>query len=101
MQRLLILVVFVALVGCERPAKLIHGKSVEHWAAALQDPDPQLRRRAVVALGNGGPHDGAVIPALIEALKDRDANVRHEAVLALFKFGPAADEATRARGGET
>jgi HEAT repeat protein len=63
------------------------------WAAALHDPDPRARAIAVFNLGNIGPSDRAVLPALIGALHDADARVRREAILALLKCGPEAQEA--------
>jgi HEAT repeat protein len=69
------------------------GKPVSHWVQALQDPDARLRKKAAQKLGNAGPADPAVVPALAGALKDRDARVRAEAALALMKMGPAAQGA--------
>ena len=65
----------------------------DRWAEALQDPDARARRKAAFTLGNIGPSDPAVLPALIGALKDTDAGVRCEAILALVKYGPEAREA--------
>jgi HEAT repeat protein len=63
------------------------------WAEALRDPDAKLRKKAAFTLGNIGPSDPAVLPALIGALEDADAGVRCEAILSLLKCGPAAKEA--------
>jgi HEAT repeat protein len=52
-----------------------------------------VRKKAAFTLGNIGPSDPAVLPALTGALKDADAGVRCEAVLALLKYGPGAEEA--------
>ncbi len=84
----------VLLSGCnkERPM-LAGGKPVRHWVEALKEPDAKLRKTAVAKLGNVGPADEAVLPALLEALADVDAGVRREAILALMKFGPGAREA--------
>jgi HEAT repeat protein len=82
--------------GCRKapaPALVVHGKPVEHWVAALRQPDVRERRKAVQALGNLGAEDAAVVPALVGALKDRDALVRGDAALALLKLGPDAKEA--------
>jgi HEAT repeat protein len=60
---------------------------------SLQAPDAKLRKKAVQVLGNVGPVDDAVVPALSEALKDRDIGVRREAILSLMKIGPKAKDA--------
>ena len=78
--------------GKARPT-LAGGKPVGYWVEALRDPDARVRKRAVAKLGNVGPGDPAVLPALLGALKDRDPGVRREAVLAVLKCGPAAGEA--------
>jgi HEAT repeat protein len=86
----------VLLLGCggARPPDL--GEPVRRWAQALDDPDARVRKSAVLKLGNVGPGDPAVLPALLKALRDRDAGVRRGAVLALVKCGPAAGEAVPA-----
>jgi HEAT repeat protein len=66
------------------------------WAEALRAPDVALRKKAAFTLGNIGPTDPAVLPALMGALKDADAGVRREVILALVKCGPAAREAVPA-----
>ncbi|SRR5260370_26509848 len=98
MKRLsLITVVAVVSAGCgEAPSPLAGGKPVAHWVSALQDPDAKLRTTAVFRLGNVGPTDAAVLPALLGALKDSDARVRREAILALMKCGPDARAAVPA-----
>jgi HEAT repeat protein len=63
------------------------------WAEVLRDPDAKQRKKAVFTLGNIGPTDPAVLPALIGVLKDADAEVRCEAILALLKYGPGARDA--------
>src|SRR5438067_6313867 len=95
MRRLCLLaVVLIALGGCG-PATptLAGGKPVGYWLEALHGPDAKLRKTAVFKLGNVGPADAAVVPALTTALKDRDAGVRREAILALMKCGVDAREA--------
>jgi HEAT repeat protein len=69
------------------------GKPVSYWVQALQGPDPSLRKKAVFKLGNVGPTDAVVCPALLGALKDADAAVRCETILALLKCGPSARNA--------
>jgi HEAT repeat protein len=97
MKQMLIAGLLLLLVGCGRPQPtLAHGKPVSYWVEALQHADPHERKKAVQVLGNIGPADPAVVPALAGAIKDRDAGVRGEAVLALLKIGPAAQEAAPA-----
>src|SRR5262245_35577210 len=92
---LIALVGFTTLLnGCGSKAPLTaHGKPVSHWVWALQDPDPKVRQKAVVALGHVGTADPAAIPAVTGAVKDRDAGVRRAAVLALLAIGPEARDA--------
>ncbi|HKI38680.1 MAG TPA: HEAT repeat domain-containing protein [Gemmataceae bacterium] len=78
------------VVGCGRAQPTMAGGK---WAAVLRDPDITLRKKAAFTLGNIGPTDPAVLPALIGALRDPDAGVRREVILALVKCGPAAREA--------
>ena len=79
--------------GCgQAPPTMAGGK----WAEALRDPDAKVRKKAAFTLGNIGPSDPAVLPALIGALKDADAGVRCEAILALLKYGPEARGAVAA-----
>jgi len=84
----LLLALFV--VGCGRAQPTMAGGK---WAEVLRDPDIALRKKAAFTLGNIGPTDPAVLPALIGALKDPEAGVRREAILALVKCGPEAREA--------
>jgi HEAT repeat protein len=75
--------------GCGSEAKgpmLSGGREVKSWVAALHDPKPQVRRQAVLKLGNVGDSDPAVADALAEALHDADPQVRHDAVLAVVKL---------------
>jgi HEAT repeat protein len=82
------------LTGCgQAPPALSGGKPVSYWVQALKDSDPALRKKAAFKLGNAGPADAAVVPALLAALKDEDAGVRSAGILALVKFGPDAREA--------
>ena len=107
MRRALAAGVLAALLaGCGRDSAPLttHGKPVAEWVAALNDPSPRVRKKAVVALGHAVPADADALPAVIGALKDRDPGVRAEAVLALLNLGadakdavPALTEATRDR----
>src|SRR5207302_5092236 len=77
---LVLLAVGPAGCGKARPV-LAGGKPVRHWVTALGDPDPKVRRQAALKLGNVGPGDPAVLPALTAALRDGDAGVRRQAIL--------------------
>src|SRR5256885_336070 len=89
-----ITVLMFALIGChEAEPTMAGGKSVSHWLHALKDANAKVRKQAVFKLGNVGPADPAVRPALTAALRDADPTVRSEAILALLKLGPQAKEA--------
>jgi HEAT repeat protein len=84
----------ILLSGCGRSGPIVSGgKPTAHWVKAAHDPDVSRRKQALAKLGNIGPADDAVLPALLEALRDPQAAVRKEAILALLKFGPAGREA--------
>jgi hypothetical protein len=90
--RAALLVLFVA-AGCgpgcggeERGPMLAGGREVKSWVAAISDPNPKVRRQAVLKLGNVGDADPTVAEALTQALGDSDALVRHDAVLAVVKL---------------
>jgi len=90
---------FIASIGCgQAPSTLAHGKPLDYWLQSLENRDAKTRKKAVQVLGNIGPADSAVIPALCTALKDRDVAVRREAVVALTKLGPKAKDALPALG---
>jgi HEAT repeat protein len=94
MRLLFVTCLIAALVGCSRSEPwLAGGKPVAHWVKALQDPDAGQRRLAARKLGNVGPADETILPALLKALQDKDEQVRGEVILALVKFGPAARDA--------
>lgn len=69
------------------------GRTFAEWQGDLKDLSPEVRMRAVEALGYFGPR---AVPALIQALKDDTAKVRREAAAALGKIGPAAKDAVPA-----
>ncbi len=77
-----------ALCDCGRSTAppLAGGREVAWWVNAVHAPDPQLRRQAVLKLGNVGDADPAAAPALAEALLDTDAQVRRDAVFAVVKL---------------
>jgi HEAT repeat protein len=91
----LLLGLLVLLSGCGRSPEPthVHGEPMDHWLEALRSRDARVRKRAVTVLGNVGPADAAVIPALTGAVRDPDAGVRAEAVLGLLKIGPPARDA--------
>ena len=95
MKRILIIALAVPLLaGCVgEQAPQAGGKPVRYWIKALKSSDPKLRKTAAFKLGNVGPTDPAILPALLEALRDPDARVRCETILAILKFGPDAKEA--------
>jgi HEAT repeat protein len=93
-RRLSLVLPAVLLAGCgEAPPTLAGGKPVSHWTGRLRDGDARQRKEAAARLGNVGPADAAVLPALLGALRDPDAGVRREAVVALMKYGSGAAEA--------
>jgi HEAT repeat protein len=98
MRRTFVLAMLALALGCGRDRQPLtsSGKPVGHWVEALNDPDPQKRKKAVKALGAVGAADPAAIPALVRALKDSDPRVRAESALALLNVGPAAKEAVPA-----
>jgi HEAT repeat protein len=98
MNRFVVVAAIVLMSGgcAETPPTLAGGKPVTHWVSSLQNADAKVRRTAAFKLGNVGPTDAAVLPALLGALKDSDAGVRREAILALMKCGPDAREAAAA-----
>jgi HEAT repeat protein len=88
MKAILLGVLVVGVFGCSRAQPtMAGGKPVSYWVAAVHDPDPQIRKKAVFKLGNVGPTDPAALAAVTEGLKDNDPGVRRAAVLAILKFG--------------
>jgi len=87
-SRLLIMFV-LAPYGCarqERGPLLAGGREVKSWVAELRDPKAQVRRQAVLKLGNVGDADPAAAEGLAVALRDADVLVRRDAVLAVVKL---------------
>ena len=83
------LIVLVASMGCkgeERGPILAGGREIKSWLADLHNSKPQVRRQAVLKLGNVGDSDSAVADGLAEALRDSDPLVRRDAVLAVAKL---------------
>ena len=90
----------LAAAGCshEEPEFLAGGREVESWVEALGNPDPHLRRQAVMKLGNVGDADPAAAEALSEALRDTDVQVRRAAVFAVVKLKQPGEEITEQLG---
>jgi hypothetical protein len=87
--RLAVLASSVVLPGCgreERGPTLLGGREVTSWVADLRNPKPQVRRQAVLKLGNVGDSDPAVAEGLAQALNDPDALVRRDAIVAVTRL---------------
>lgn len=85
--------------GCQREERgptLSGGREVMAWIDDLHHPEPQVRRQAVLKLGNVGDAVPTALDALAQALNDSDVLVRHDAVLAIAKFRKVSD-ATKAQ----
>lgn len=93
MRHFLLVMVLLLLSGCGKETPSMAG---EKWAKALHAPDAKVRRKAAFTLGNIGPSDPAVLPALIGSLRDTDPGVRRETILALLKYGSEAKAAIQA-----
>jgi HEAT repeat protein len=81
--------ILAASPGCgreERGPILAGGREVKSWVADLHSPRPQVRRQAVLKLGNVGDADPSAAEALAGALSDPDALVRRDAILAVAKL---------------
>lgn len=65
---------------------LAGGREVKAWVKDLHDPNPRVRRQAVMKLGNVGDADASVAEGLLEALGDSDVLVRRDAILAAAKL---------------
>jgi HEAT repeat protein len=79
----------VALPGCggeQRGPILSGGREVKSWIKDLHDPKPQVRRQAVLKLGNVGDDDPAAAEGLAGALNDAEPLVRRDAILAVAKL---------------
>jgi HEAT repeat protein len=87
--RALLSMAFLATLGCgsqDETSMLAGGREVESWIAASTDPSPQVRRLAVLKLGNVGDEDPDTEEALASALHDPDPLVRRDAVFAVVKL---------------
>ncbi len=89
------LAIAVIALGCrhEEPGPLLAGgREVSSWVAALNDPKPDVRRQAVLKLGNVGEADPAAAIGVASALRDSNMMVRRDALHAIVKFGQPAEE---------
>jgi HEAT repeats len=87
--RLTILISTVLAPGCGREQRgpiLLGGREVKSWVADLHHPKPQVRRQAVLKLGNVGDSEPAIAEGLAQALNDSDALVRRDAVVAVTRL---------------
>jgi HEAT repeat protein len=94
-MRIAIAVALLTVSGCardERGPMLAGGREVKSWLADLHDPKPQVRRQAVLKLGNVGDADPAAAEGLAEAIRDSDSIVRRNAVSAVAKLSKPSDE---------
>jgi len=86
---LTILASIITLAGCaneERGPIRSGGRELKSWITDLHNPKPQVRRQAVLKLGNAGDSDPATAEGLAEALQDSDALVRRDAIRAVAKL---------------
>ena len=74
----------------------IGAPAIPELIRALQDVDPERRRRAVRVLARIGPDAADAVPSLIEALQDPDPFVPKAAARALGQIGPDAAAAVPA-----
>ncbi len=86
---MIVLAAALASCGCSREERgpvLSGGREVSSWTKDLHDPKPQVRRQAVLKLGNVGDDDPAAAEALAEALNDKEPLVRRDAIRAIAKL---------------
>jgi len=84
-----VVLILAVVSGCAKEKRgplLVGGRELKSWLKDLHDRKPQVRRQAVLKLGNVGESEPAVAGGLAAALSDRDAVVRREAVLAVVKL---------------
>ena len=94
-MRIAIAVALLTASGCARDDRgpmLAGGREVKSWLADLHDPMSQVRRQAVLKLGNVGDADPAAAEGLAEAIRDSDSIVRRNAVSAVAKLSKPSDE---------
>jgi HEAT repeat protein len=61
----------IGLIGCTPPT--------QHWLGKLEDPDPEVRQRALLHLGRLRPDAAEAGPGVMDALDDPDPRVREAA----------------------
>ncbi len=86
---LVIVATATTLSGCGGETQgplLAGGREVKAWINDLHDKSPQVRRQAVLKLGNVADSDPSVAEGLVEALGDADALVRRDAIMAAAKL---------------
>lgn|SRR5262249_39070189 len=100
--RLIFLLGFLALAGCEVPnltpdesdepdPGIYRGQPIKQWI--IEQKDEGTRDRAKATLDMVGPDDKDLVPALTALLKDDDPVVRSGACKLLGQIGPNAKEA--------
>jgi HEAT repeat protein len=77
-------------------AQNVSPERVQAWAAQLQSPDLNVRRRIISVLKQAGPAAEIAVPALTRALGDPDMDVRMGASQALARIGAVASSAVPA-----
>lgn len=96
----LVLVCAAPLLVLAQPAPpgdaTYRGRPASFYIERLEDEDPEVRRRAVYALGKIGRSSPRVLESLESALEDGQMEVRWYAVDALGRLGPEAAEAVPA-----
>jgi hypothetical protein len=74
----------------------IGAAAVPDLVQALQNPDADVRLKAVAVLGRMGSDAAAAVPQLIPLLNDPDVDVRKAAARTLGQIGPPAKDAVPA-----
>jgi HEAT repeat protein len=62
--------------------------ALPHVRVATQNPQPEIRREAAIALGRVGRHAKEIVPLLKQGLSDKDPTVRRQCLVALAEYGP-------------
>ena len=85
----MLVIAMLTVSGCNREERgplLAGGREVKSWIADLHNPKSEVRRQAVLKLGNVGDSDPSAAEGLAEALRDSDPMVRRAAVSAVGKL---------------
>ena len=75
------------LAGCAGKEALHKGKTASQWRQSLHDPDVQVRREAITAMGSRM----LCRPGSDRVLEDKDKQIRAKAAEALWSLGPQAE----------